>query len=169
MSSPLGSPGRHGAGPRHLEQPARPQAEDQHDQNPNQDQQQPRSCLRQLLRLVLELTLLPLVLELYHHGFAGTDVGDGSAGIGIDEANLDIIFEKLYQLGTVELHSSGRTSFKGGGPGLGLAIVKHLVESHGGWIEAESQVGKGTIVRFTLPSEPPAAGRPACARRTPDG
>jgi len=59
-------------------------------------------------------------------------------GIGIDPANLDIIFEKLYQLGKVELHSSGRSSFKGGGPGLGLAIAAGIIKAHGGKIWAES-------------------------------
>jgi signal transduction histidine kinase len=59
-------------------------------------------------------------------------------GIGIDPANLDIIFEKLYQLGKVELHSSGRTSFKGGGPGLGLAIAAGIIKAHNGKIWAES-------------------------------
>jgi hypothetical protein len=43
-------------------------------------------------------------------------------GIGIAPENHIIIFEKLYQIGKVELHSSGRIKFKGGGPGLGLAI-----------------------------------------------
>jgi signal transduction histidine kinase len=59
-------------------------------------------------------------------------------GIGIDSANHTIVFEKLYQLGKVELHSSGRTKFKGGGPGLGLAIAAGIVKSHRGKIWVES-------------------------------
>jgi signal transduction histidine kinase len=60
-------------------------------------------------------------------------------GIGIDPANHKIVFEKLYQLGKVELHSSGRTKFKGGGPGLGLAIAAGIVRAHRGkiWVESE--------------------------------
>jgi len=59
-------------------------------------------------------------------------------GIGIDPANHKIVFEKLYQLGRVELHSSGRTKFKGGGPGLGLAIAAGIVKAHRGKIWVES-------------------------------
>ncbi len=59
-------------------------------------------------------------------------------GIGIDPANHRIIFEKLYQVGKTELHSSGRTKFKGGGPGLGLAIAAGIVKAHNGWIWVES-------------------------------
>jgi signal transduction histidine kinase/DNA-binding LacI/PurR family transcriptional regulator len=59
-------------------------------------------------------------------------------GIGIDPSNHTIVFEKLYQLGKVELHSSGHTKFKGGGPGLGLAIAAGIVKSHKGniWVES---------------------------------
>ena len=59
-------------------------------------------------------------------------------GIGIDPSNHRIVFEKLYQLGKVELHSSGRTNFKGGGPGLGLAIAAGIVKAHKGTIWVES-------------------------------
>jgi signal transduction histidine kinase len=81
-------------------------------------------------------------------------------GIGIDQANLDVIFEKLYQLGTVELHSSGRTTFKGGGPGLGLAIAAGIVKAHGGKVWAESPgydeqelPGSTFFIRLPMPKE----------------
>ncbi len=60
-------------------------------------------------------------------------------GIGIDDKDKEMIFEKLYQVGKVELHSSGRTKFKGGGPGLGLAIAAGIVKAHQGKIWCESE------------------------------
>jgi len=60
-------------------------------------------------------------------------------GIGLDAEHHELIFEKFYQVGRVELHSSGKTTFKGGGPGLGLAIVRGVVRAHGGkvWVESK--------------------------------
>ncbi len=59
-------------------------------------------------------------------------------GIGIDAEHHKIIFEKLYQLGKVELHSSSRTNYKGGGAGLGLAIASGIVKALNGdiWVES---------------------------------
>jgi signal transduction histidine kinase/DNA-binding LacI/PurR family transcriptional regulator len=88
------------------------------------------------------------------------DIQIKDTGIGIDPENLDIIFEKLYQLGKVELHSSGRSTFKGGGPGLGLAIAAGIIKSHGGKIWAESpgydeekMPGSTFFIRLPLPKE----------------
>jgi signal transduction histidine kinase len=59
-------------------------------------------------------------------------------GIGIAPDHQRLIFEKFYQLGKVEVHSSSRTNYKGGGPGLGLAVARGIVEAHNGRIWAES-------------------------------
>jgi signal transduction histidine kinase len=59
-------------------------------------------------------------------------------GIGIDPKFHELIFTKFYQTGKVELHSSGKTKFKGGGPGLGLAIARGIILAHGGRIWVES-------------------------------
>ena len=69
-------------------------------------------------------------------GFIEVTVTD--TGIGISPENQASIFEKFGQLGRVELHSSGKTKFKGGGPGLGLPIAKGILEAHGGslWVQS---------------------------------
>jgi signal transduction histidine kinase len=69
-------------------------------------------------------------------GFVEVTIQD--TGIGISAEDQETIFEKFGQLGSVQLHSSGKTKFKGGGPGLGLPIVKGIVEAHGGAIWVES-------------------------------
>jgi signal transduction histidine kinase len=70
-------------------------------------------------------------------GFIEVTIGD--TGIGISAEDQTAIFEKFGQLGRVDLHSSGKTKFKGGGPGLGLPIARGILEAHGGsiWVESE--------------------------------
>ena len=93
-------------------------------------------------------------------GFVEIAISD--TGIGIDEAFHEQIFEKFGRLGNIQLHSSGKTKFKGGGPGLGLPITKGLIEAHGGtiWVESEGYDEvklPGTTFHVLLPilQEPP--------------
>jgi len=65
-------------------------------------------------------------------------------GIGISEQDLPRIFDKFFR---VERKETAHIS----GTGLGLSIAKYIIESHGGEIEVESQLGKGTTIGFGLP------------------
>jgi two-component system sensor histidine kinase BaeS len=64
-------------------------------------------------------------------------------GQGISAEALPHIFDRFYRADPARA--------QGGESGLGLAIARSLVEAHGGIISAESQVGRGTTVRFSLP------------------
>jgi signal transduction histidine kinase/HD-GYP domain-containing protein (c-di-GMP phosphodiesterase class II) len=65
-------------------------------------------------------------------------------GIGIPEGELPKIFDRFYQV-----DSSATRQF--GGSGLGLAISKAIVEWHGGKIEVNSQVGRGSKFSVVIP------------------
>jgi signal transduction histidine kinase len=69
----------------------------------------------------------------------GVEIAVKDTGIGLDPEHHELVFEKFYQVGSVDIHSSGKTSFKGGGPGLGLAIVRGVTRAHGGkvWVESD--------------------------------
>ena len=66
-------------------------------------------------------------------------------GKGIPREALPRIFERFFRV------DAGRQRAEGG-TGLGLAIVKHLVDRMGGTVSAESELGKGTTIRITLPA-----------------
>lgn len=67
-------------------------------------------------------------------------------GIGMSKEFLEHLFEPFTQE-----HSDARSTYLG--TGLGMAIVKKLVEKMGGNIAVESEVGKGTTFRVTIPFE----------------
>jgi signal transduction histidine kinase len=88
-------------------------------------------------------------------GFIEVTITD--TGIGISHDDQALIFEKFGQLGRVDLHSSGKTKFKGGGPGLGLPIARGILEAHGGsiWVESPGHDEKtcpGSTFHILIPA-----------------
>ena len=80
---------------------------------------------------------------------AGNDAADANSyfcvsikdhGVGIPEAQLDRIFEPFFT--TKEI---------GSGTGLGLSIAYGIIKEHGGWIDVQSQEGKGSCFQIFLP------------------
>ena len=82
-------------------------------------------------------------------------------GVGIQEADLDRVFERFFRVDQARSRHTG-------GTGLGLSIVKHVVQNHGGDIRVWSQPGSGSTFTIRLPeaahpiTEPrPTKTRPA--------
>ncbi|MGF1624590.1 MAG: ATP-binding protein [Alphaproteobacteria bacterium] len=71
-------------------------------------------------------------------------VSVADTGIGVEPSQIDRLFTPFVQADTPFVRNTN-------GTGLGLAIVKTLVESHGGVVEMESELGRGTTVATDWP------------------
>lgn len=107
------------------------------------------AALRRLLHLLLDnaVKYSPaggcVYVQLRRNGVtAAVEVED--AGVGIAAEDLPHIFERFYRADKAR----GRES---GGAGLGLALANWIVQAHGGAIQAESELGKGSRFVVTLP------------------
>ncbi|OYT75018.1 MAG: PAS domain-containing sensor histidine kinase [Armatimonadetes bacterium JP3_11] len=90
------------------------------------------------------------------NSYAVIEVAD--TGIGIPSEALPRIFERFYRVDKTR-------SRERGGTGLGLAIVKHIVESHGGAVEVESEYRVGSVFRVKLPLYQETEQNPANPQR----
>lgn len=66
------------------------------------------------------------------------------SGIGIPGSERVRIFERFYRVDQARSRETG-------GTGLGLSIVKNVAERHGGSVDVESEIGRGSMFLVTLP------------------
>jgi signal transduction histidine kinase len=76
-------------------------------------------------------------------GHAVLEVAD--TGLGIDPSEIEQLFNRFFRCREAESRAIA-------GAGLGLSIARDIVESHGGRIEVESELGRGSVFRVRLPS-----------------
>lgn len=79
------------------------------------------------------------------HNENNLEIFVSDTGIGIPEKDIPHIFERFYRVYQPSLQIPGT--------GLGLAIVKEIATLHGGTVEVQSELGKGTKFRIVLPLE----------------
>ena len=83
----------------------------------------------------------------------GVEIRVSDTGVGIDEQTLVQVFQPFFTGFDVAHHSSGHFEYGKKGLGLGLSVVKAFVEMHGGTVNVESEVGRGTTFTIALPRE----------------
>jgi signal transduction histidine kinase len=104
-----------------------------------------------------EKIVLNLLSNAFKHTFAGRIVlrvfaSGGNAvlevedtGVGIPAEQLPLVFERFHRVPSARSRTHE-------GTGIGLALVQELVKLHGGRVQVESEVGRGTLFRVTIPT-----------------
>jgi len=80
-------------------------------------------------------------------GGEGVRITVRDTGLGIPQGDVDRIFERFYRVDKTRSRALG-------GTGLGLAIVKDIVDAHGGSVNVETDLGKGSSFTIEIPARP---------------
>jgi signal transduction histidine kinase len=110
------------------------------------DRDQFERALRNLLENALQYTPAGgrVRISAQPIGSGWVEIAVADTGMGIAPEDVPRIFERFYRTDRSRERVHGHS-------GLGLAIVREIVEGHGGRIEVDSELGRGTTFRFTVP------------------
>jgi signal transduction histidine kinase len=104
-----------------------------------------RRLLENLLDNAAKYSEAPAAVQLTARGEAGAAVLEvKDRGIGISAEDLPRLFTPFFRTDRSRARNTG-------GVGLGLALARRIAQAHGGDIEVESEVEKGTVFRVRLP------------------
>ena len=93
---------------------------------------------------------------------------DGACQIEVRDTGLGIAREHIPRLTERFYRVDGSRSRDTGGTGLGLSIVKHVMQRHGGNVEVESELARGSTFRLVFPGPRVRTARPtALSEPTP--
>lgn len=115
------------------------------------DERRVRQILGNIVGNAVKYTELGAVSVSVTSGPDAVIVTVSDTGPGIAPEEHEAIFQEYWQ--------STEAKARRAGTGLGLAIARRLVDMHGGRIELESEIGKGSCFRIVLPLEPPPESR----------
>jgi two-component system, OmpR family, phosphate regulon sensor histidine kinase PhoR len=79
-------------------------------------------------------------------------LGDGAGEVAVTDTGPGIAREHLPRLTERFYRVDGSRSRDTGGTGLGLSIVKHVVQRHGGELDVQSEIGRGSTFRLVFPA-----------------
>jgi two-component system phosphate regulon sensor histidine kinase PhoR len=80
-----------------------------------------------------------------HRADGGAEIEVKDTGPGIAREHIARLTERFYRV-------DGSRSRETGGTGLGLSIVKHVVQRHGGELDIQSELGRGSTFRIVVPA-----------------
>jgi two-component system phosphate regulon sensor histidine kinase PhoR len=80
-----------------------------------------------------------------HRDDGGAEIEVKDTGPGIAREHIGRLTERFYRV-------DGSRSRETGGTGLGLSIVKHVVQRHGGELDIQSELGRGSTFRILVPA-----------------
>lgn len=110
-----------------------------------------QTALEQLIINIIKNAILytpeggTVTVSVKNYNFRGVHFNVRDTGIGIDPKEIPNIFNPFYK-------TDASKNIYSGGSGLGLTIVKKIVDRHGGQINVESDLGKGTSVTVIFPN-----------------